>query len=187
MIQGINSDYDSYYTLTSAASTSVSSASASANEKTAQGSQSTRTDTVEISPQARAAMQQADTIVSVGGKTSSQNSSEQQGDSVTKQSAAVKANAAAVASASTSSQPVLTNLTQAELDELVSKGTITAAQEQAELARRAVAEQQSQVDTASQKTQIPVGENQNTIEGYNSQAQNIGSGVPSGSLMNRVA
>lgn len=192
MIQGINSDYDSYYSITALTGSTVAATSDSTNEKTAQGGQSTRTDTVEISPQARAAMQQANTVVSVGGKASSQNSSNQQSANTgAMQAAAAQANTAVVVSASSSSQqPVLTNLTEAELDDLASKGTITQAQEQTELARRATAEQQSQGDAVTQKAQtarISDSYVQHAIETYNSQGRNTGSGITSENLMNRVA
>jgi hypothetical protein len=169
VIQSINSDYDSYYSYSTASvsSTAASQTSPSQTEKAAQSSQSVKTDTVEISPQARAAMQQSGSVVSVGGKASAQDSA-QQSEEV--QSAAV--------SNSSSSQVDLTSLTETELDRLVSEGTITAAQEQAELARRTAQQQNAQDD----------GSGQTSIQAYQQQAQSSAPGVlPVGSLMDFVA
>lgn len=179
MIQGINSDYDSYYSVTSVTNISAEQASASSSEKTAQGSQSVRTDTVEISPQARAAMQQANSVVSAGGKSSAQNSPEQSG--------ALRSGALQVSAATSStSQTVLTNLTEAELDDLVSQGVITKAQEQAELSRRSAAGQQEQSDVTAQQTQTAGSNYQNAVAMYQLQAQQ-GNDAATGSLLNSVA
>ncbi len=187
MIQGINSDYDTYYNVTAVAGTAVSQTSDSTDEKVAQGSQNTRTDTVEISPQARAAMQKANSVVSAGGKTSAQNSSEQTTGAGAPPPAAAEVSASvAVSSSDTSQQTDLSALTQAELDKLVSEGTITKAQEQAELARRSASAQQEQSDTAAPGTQAS-GQYQHAIDMYKSQAQIIGSGVTGENLLNSVA
>lgn len=173
MIQGINSDYDSYHSVTSVTGVTAEQASSSSSEKTAQGSQSIRTDTVEISPQARAAMQQSNSVVTAGGKSSAQNSPEQPN---ALKSSAAQVDSAALTSDSDSSQTDLTSLTESELDKLVSQGTITKAQEQAELARRAASTSQEQNSAVSQ----------NTIAMYRSQALQ-GNDVTTGSLLNSVA
>jgi len=156
MIQGINSDYDPYLSATSVYANSVVKTSDSDNEKKADGTQSAKTDTVEISTQARAAMQQANSVVSVGGKTSAQSGTDQQNSEDTAQLSAAKATAKAAAKTtdtSTTKQTNLSVLSETQMDKLVAAGTITKAEEQQELAKRA-AERQQQESAQNQKTQF---------------------------------
>ena len=156
MIQGINSDYDPYLSTTAVYANSVVKTSDSDNEKKADGTQSAKTDTVEISTQARAAMQQANSVVSVGGKTSAQSGTDQQNSEDTAQLSAAKATAKAAAKTtdtSTTKQTNLSVLSETQMDKLVAAGTITKAEEQQELAKRA-AERQQQESAQNQKTQF---------------------------------
>lgn len=154
MIQGINSDYDSYFSATSVATNSIAKTSESGNEKQADSSQTAKTDTVEISAQARAAMQQANSIVSVGGKTTADSSeNEQKSADVTQASATKKPAATASTSTSTTQVTNLSGLSEAELDKLVSAGTITKSEKQQELVKRA-AEKLEQDAAQNQKTQL---------------------------------
>lgn len=156
MIQGINSDYDPYLSTTSVYTNSVVKTSDSDNEKKADGTQSAKTDTVEISTQARAAMQKANSVVSVGGKTSAENSTNQQNSGDTAQLPAAKATAKVTAKTtdtSTTQQTSLSGLSEMQMDKLVAAGTITKSEEQQELAKRA-AEKQQQESAPNQKTQF---------------------------------
>jgi len=155
MIQGINSDYDPYLSTTSVYTNSVVKTSDSDNEKKADGTQSAKTDTVEISTQARAAMQKANSVVSVGGKTSAENSTNQQNPGDTAQLSAAKATAKVTAKTtdtSTTQQTNLSGLSEMQMDKLVAAGTITKSEEQQELAKRAAEKQQE--SAPNQKTQF---------------------------------
>jgi len=156
MIQGINSDYDPYLSTTSVYTNNVVETSDSDNEKKADGAQSARTDTVEISTQARAAMQQANSVISVGGKTTAENGTNQQNSGDTAQLSATEATAKATAKTtdtSTTQQTNLSGLSETQMDKLVAAGTITKSEEQQELAKRA-AEKQQQESAQNQKTQF---------------------------------
>lgn len=136
MIQPVSSEYDPYLSVASVAASTVTKTPDSETEKKADSSQTLKTDTVEISAQARAAMQQANSIVSVGGKTTADSSENEQKAAKATQAPAAKAPTA------TTEQTNLTGLSQAEMDKLVAAGTITSSQEQAELTKRAAEEQQ---------------------------------------------
>jgi len=152
MIQPISNEYDPYLTAASVAASTVTKVSDSDTEKKADSSQTLKTDTVEISAQARAAMQQANSVVSVGGKTTADSSENEQKAANATQAPAAKAPVATTTSASTTEQTNLTGLSQAEMDKLVAAGTITSGQEQAELTKRAAEKQQESVQ--DQKTQL---------------------------------
>ena len=168
MISGVASNF-SYNTSTTSASTnrvSTTKASESKNEAV-QSSQSAKTDTVEISPQAKAA-------ASVGSKTSSQDTETKQSNANT---ASVTTSASTGASSSTAA-PVLSSLTEQAMNILVSKGTITSSQEKNELARRSA---EQEVTQATSKTPS------HAIKSYMQQKQSTHSTLTSGSLLNYVA
>ena len=211
MIQGVNNDYDYHLSTIATSTNSISTAKSSETEKNAQGTQSAKTDTIEISEQARAAMEQASSIVSVGGKASSQDDTEAEASAAALQSTAEQTNSvsttasssakadtapavtAAVTDGTVSSSAVkvapsavtatttdsssssedLTALTQGQMDDLVSQGTITQAQENTELARRTVDKQPEQAAQVLTKTQS------DGIESYKKQIQSIGIGTRS--------
>jgi len=211
MIQGVNNDYDYHLSTIATSTNSISTTKNSESEKNAQGTRSAKTDTIEISEQARAAMEQASSIVSVGGKASSEDDTEAEANAAASQSATVQTNfvstaasssaeadtapavtAAATNSAvsssvatkapstvvatstdSSSSSENLTVLTQGQMDDLVSQGAITQAQENTELARRTVDKQPEQA------TQVLTKAQSDGIESYKKQILSIGIGTRS--------
>nr|WP_319487844.1 hypothetical protein [uncultured Caproiciproducens sp.] len=185
MIQGINTDYDTSLSAVSASVKSTSKTSETETEKKAEASQSVKTDTIEISAQARAAMQ-ANSVVSVGSKASAAGDT-QQAAAQTASSSQTNSNAlqAFTVDKDSNQNPALSSLTEADMDKLVSNGVITNGQEQAELARRAAEKQQEQGVQQNDKDQSLNQTYQQGIEMYKAQA--VGSPVTSESFFNRVA
>lgn len=192
MIQSIDSDLYSPLKVSSTSGSTTAKTSSSSSDLTA-SSQVPKTDTVEISEQARQAMQQskvaaANTEQSVQADAAQQkaaaaaeSSTKAAASSATaaqqqsnKSDAAVLNSASSSAStgtetSSTTESPVLSTLTEAQLDKLVSSGTITSTQKNAELARRAAAEAQKSASNDSNQKSISKVQEQG-IESYKQQA-----------------
>jgi hypothetical protein len=148
MVQAVDGDY-AYYLGTTRKSNNIPTVRQSQSEKDALASQNTKADVVEISPQAQAAMQNSNSIVSVGGKTSSKYDATAEQRTSTKAVAGRDSSSKQASSKVTSERfkttegasPELSDLSEAQMDCLVVKGTITKEEERLEFARRAEKEQ----------------------------------------------
>lgn len=200
MIQSISSDYYSELKVSSVPGSTAANTSSSDSELTV-SSQVPKTDTIEISEQARQAMQQSK-VAAVNTEQSVQANATQSGEKTAQSSAkpaqqSSQSNAAVLNSmsssedtqttSSTEQSPVLSTLTETQLDKLVKSGTITSSQKNAELARRAAAAAQQAASDDSNKKSISKAQEQ-AVESYNQQAAyGIGAITESGSLLNIVA
>lgn len=190
MIQAVNTDAYSYTSAISASNNSTAKITDTETDKQAATGRSARTDTVEISEQARAAMQ-ANSVASAGSKVSDADSTQQgtapampSASSAQTKSSTLKAVTAVTDSTDSDESPVLSTLSEAEMDELVSQGVITKGQEQAELVRRAAEKQQEQNVQQNETSRSLNQSSQKGIEAY--QAQAVGSPV-SETFFNSVA
>ena len=184
MIQSIDSDLYSTLKVSSTSGSTTAKTSSSDSELTV-SSQVPKTDTVEISEQARQAMRQskvaaANTEQSVQADAAQQKAAAAVATATAAQQQSNKSDAAVLNSASSSAgastetsstteSPVLSALTENQLDKLVSSGTITSTQKNAELARRAAAEAQQAASDDSNKKSISKAQEQG-IESYKQQA-----------------
>lgn len=109
MIQGIQNNNEIYSAINSISSSSIKQASPSAEEENTTENKAAKTDSVEISQEGKAANAAA---TALAGSSSTESTS------------------------TTETEPVLSNLTEAELDDLVDDGTITQAEKNSEMARR---------------------------------------------------
>ncbi len=200
MIQSISSDRYSELKISSVPSSTAAKTSSADSELTV-SSQVPKTDTIEISEQARQAMQQSK-VAAANTEQSVQADATQSGAKTAQPSAkpaqqSNKSNAAVLngmssaediqTTGSTEQSPVLSTLTETQLDKLVKSGTITSSQKNAELARRAAAAAQQAVSDDSNKKSISKAQEQ-AVESYNQQAAyGIGAITESGSLLNIVA
>lgn len=170
MIQSISDSYDfNQSTISSAVSAAQTDETKTDENSVADLSQ--KTDTVEISEQARAAMQQNAVSAPAGTKASVQEDAGQSADTAAlekTQTKALESESETVNSSTADSTAYnLTTLTQTQLDKLVSQGKITKAQESSELQRRAAEKAQQQ--SASEQTSLSAG--------YNAQAGSISGGA----------
>ena len=184
MIQSIDSDLYSTLKVSSTSGSTTAKTSSSDSELTV-SSQVPKTDTVEISEQARQAMQQskvaaANTEQSVQADAAQQKAAAAVATAAAAQQQSNKSDAAVLNSvspsagastetSSTTESPVLSTLTENQLDKLVSSGTITSTQKNAELARRAAAEALQAASDDSNKKSISKAQEQG-IESYKQQA-----------------
>jgi len=209
MIQSINSDLYSALKVSSASSSTTAKTSSSDSELTV-GSQIPKTDTVEISEQARQAMQQskvaaanteqtvqadadqqkaAEAAIATANSTKAAASAQQQSN---KSDAAVlnstsSATGTNTEASSTTESPVLSTLTEAQLDKLVSSGTITGTQKNAELARRAAASAQQAASDDINKKSISKAQEQGIASYKQQAAYGVGATTESQSLLDFVA
>lgn len=190
MIQSVSKDLNYNLSTSSVSANTALPQSDSAADVKAE-SQVPKTDTVEISQQAREAMQQSKVAASNTDRSVQTDSSSQQKAAVSAQTAAQQksqSSAAVVSSSDSSSKNsqsvVLTNLTESEMNKLVSQGVITKNQEQQELARRAAAKEQPSAENDA-KAQISNAQQQG-ITSYQLQARG-GAVTESESLLNEIA
>jgi hypothetical protein len=208
MIQSINSDLYSELKVSSVSASPAAKTSSSDSELTV-SSQTPKTDTIEISEQARQAMQQSKVAAANTEQSVQADAAQQKAAAVAESSAKAsaanakaapqsgKSNAAvrnsmsssadAETTGSTTESPVLSALTESQLDKLVKSGTITTTQKNAELARRAAAAAQQTAADDSNKKAISKAQEQG-IESYKQQAAyGVGAITESGMLLNSVA
>ena len=187
MLQAINTDFEMSVRTAPLSASSVQKTPETEIQKKAQGSQNVRTDSVEISEQARAAMQQADTVASTGDKATAENKrresqaasgqAQKLSETLKKQQAEEKPKSNHYANLSVYSE--------AELDKLVSDGIITKFQKRTEVAKR-TAKKQEQENSETKKTQ-KASPYQQAIYSYKAQQRRKNSYAAVGKYLNRVA
>lgn len=186
MLQAITTDYEMSVRTAPLSAENVQKTPETEILKKAQGSQNGRKDSVEISEQARAAMQQADTVASTGDKAAAAYSKREELQAVSdrekkltlkKQQSEEKPRSGHYAN--------LSAYSEAELDKLVSDGIITKFQEQAEIAKRA-AKKQEKENSATKKTQ-KAGSYQQAIDSYKARQKKEIFYAAIGKYFNRVA
>lgn len=165
MISPITSDSNNEYLSTLAVSSESGKTTDSQTEKTASGTQTSRTDSVEISEQARAAMEQSTSVATTQSTTEASSAAEQAEKKAAASASSTDSKTAATSSSSSSSYTDLSSLTKAQMDKLVSQGTITQQQETAELAKRdSEKAQQSSASSESQGIKAYQAQQQSTAQ-----------------------
>lgn len=124
-MDSINGNYFSLYGVSAVTNTVPLENDSMIEKKTARGSKRLKEDSMEFSPQARAAMKQPGMLVAVGGKSSSQNGERQNKTVSTIASDFIFSGAVSLA-----------NLPETQLNMLVTQGVISEEKKQRELNRR---------------------------------------------------
>lgn len=189
MLQAINTDFEMSLRTAPLSPSNVRKTPETEIQKKAQGSQNIRTDSVEISEQARAAMQRAGTVASTGEKAAAGY------DSKRRESQAPSDRAEKLLEAQKKQQTEekpkskhyadLSLYTEAELKKLVSDGIITEFQQRAELAKRAARKQE--VKESEAKKLQKKSTYQQAIYSYKAQQRRKISYAAIGKYLNRVA
>lgn len=189
MLQAINTDFEMSLRTAPLSQSNVRKTPETEIQKKAQGSQNIRTDSVEISEQARAAMQRAGTVVSTGEKAAAGY------DSKRRETQAASGRPEKLLEAQKKQRTEerskskhyadLSLYTESELKKLVSDGVITKFQQQEEVAKRAARKQEAEENEAKKLQKKSA--RQQAVYSYKAQKRREIPYAAIGKYLNRVA